>query len=230
VVVRCVRGARVSSLAPCSALPGTLGWNASTDNVGVIGYDVYRNGAKIASVVGTSSNQTGLTCGTSYPSRSSPTTPPANARRRHNSRLSPQPAPPAASDYCGRMRQHGSCRIHACPLRLVRRHCSQHDCLGCLGRCCRRLCRDRHGLGHGQLAAYAARNERGERTTRHNRDARVSVGLVGMSSPEMAVRSGIDVWPLYRAPACNGCPRLPDTTSTPFLRTVVAGNEMCPKS
>jgi chitodextrinase len=44
----------------------TLGWNASTDNVGVTGYDVYRNATKIASVTGTSSNQTGLACGTSY--------------------------------------------------------------------------------------------------------------------------------------------------------------------
>ena len=44
----------------------TLGWNASTDNVGVTGYDVYRNGAKIGSVTGTSSSQTGLACGTSY--------------------------------------------------------------------------------------------------------------------------------------------------------------------
>jgi chitodextrinase len=44
----------------------TLGWNASTDNVGVTGYDVYRNGARMASVTGTSSSQTGLACGTSY--------------------------------------------------------------------------------------------------------------------------------------------------------------------
>jgi chitodextrinase len=44
----------------------TLSWNASTDNVGVAGYDVYRNGAKVASVAGTSSSHTGLVCGTSY--------------------------------------------------------------------------------------------------------------------------------------------------------------------
>jgi Fibronectin type III domain len=44
----------------------TLGWNASTDNVGVTGYDVYRNGTKMAPVTSTSSSQTGLTCGTSY--------------------------------------------------------------------------------------------------------------------------------------------------------------------
>jgi chitodextrinase len=44
----------------------TLNWNASTDNVAVTGYDVYRNSAKIASVATTSSAQSGLSCGTSY--------------------------------------------------------------------------------------------------------------------------------------------------------------------
>jgi chitodextrinase len=44
----------------------TLGWNASTDNVGVTGYDVYRNGAKVVSVTGTTTGQSGLACGTTY--------------------------------------------------------------------------------------------------------------------------------------------------------------------
>jgi chitodextrinase len=44
----------------------TLTWTASTDNVGVTGYDVYRNGTKMASASGTSSSQSGLACGTSY--------------------------------------------------------------------------------------------------------------------------------------------------------------------
>jgi chitodextrinase len=44
----------------------TLNWSASTDNVGVTGYDVYRNGTKMASGTPTSSAQTGLSCGTSY--------------------------------------------------------------------------------------------------------------------------------------------------------------------
>ena len=44
----------------------TLAWNASTDNVGVTGYDVYRNGTKMATTASTSSSQTGLACGTSY--------------------------------------------------------------------------------------------------------------------------------------------------------------------
>jgi chitodextrinase len=44
----------------------TLTWTASTDNVGVTGYDVYRNGTKMASATGTTSSQSGLACGTSY--------------------------------------------------------------------------------------------------------------------------------------------------------------------
>ena len=44
----------------------TLTWTASSDNVGVTGYDVYRNGTKMATVTSTSSSQTGLACGTSY--------------------------------------------------------------------------------------------------------------------------------------------------------------------
>jgi chitodextrinase len=44
----------------------TLGWRASTDNVGVTGYDIYRNSSKIATATTLSSNQSGLACGTSY--------------------------------------------------------------------------------------------------------------------------------------------------------------------
>jgi len=44
----------------------TLSWTASTDNVGVVGYGVYRNGTLVASPAGTSVSLTGLTCGTSY--------------------------------------------------------------------------------------------------------------------------------------------------------------------
>jgi chitodextrinase len=44
----------------------TLSWNASTDNVGVTGYDVFRNGTKMVTVTTSSSAQSGLTCGTSY--------------------------------------------------------------------------------------------------------------------------------------------------------------------
>ena len=37
----------------------TLSWNASTDNVGVMGYDVYRNGTKVATVATTASTPDG---------------------------------------------------------------------------------------------------------------------------------------------------------------------------
>ncbi|MGC9375277.1 MAG: GEVED domain-containing protein [Bacteroidales bacterium] len=44
----------------------TLSWNASTDNVGVTGYDVYQNGSFLNSVTGTSANISGLSAGTTY--------------------------------------------------------------------------------------------------------------------------------------------------------------------
>jgi chitodextrinase len=43
-----------------------LAWNASTDNVGVTGYDVYRDGSFVASTGATSYSFGGLSCGTSY--------------------------------------------------------------------------------------------------------------------------------------------------------------------
>ena len=43
-----------------------LNWSASTDNVGVTGYDIYRGTTSIGTVTGTSANVTGLTAGTAY--------------------------------------------------------------------------------------------------------------------------------------------------------------------
>jgi chitodextrinase len=43
-----------------------LSWSTSSDNVGVTGYNVYRDGAKVTTVAGTSYNNTGLAAGTSY--------------------------------------------------------------------------------------------------------------------------------------------------------------------
>ncbi len=43
-----------------------LSWTASTDNVGVTGYDVYQNNTKIGTVTGTSAQVTGLTPATTY--------------------------------------------------------------------------------------------------------------------------------------------------------------------
>ncbi|MBK6815821.1 MAG: fibronectin type III domain-containing protein [Saprospiraceae bacterium] len=55
----------VTNLTPSSL---TLSWTASTDNVGVAGYDVYQNGSKIngATIVGTSYNFSGLSATTNY--------------------------------------------------------------------------------------------------------------------------------------------------------------------
>ncbi|MGG8495850.1 GEVED domain-containing protein, partial [Tenacibaculum sp. TC6] len=44
----------------------TLSWTASTDNVGVTGYDVYQGSTKISTVTGTTSNVSGLTANTTY--------------------------------------------------------------------------------------------------------------------------------------------------------------------
>jgi chitodextrinase len=44
----------------------TLSWNASTDNVGVTGYDVYQNGSYIVTTANTSYNISGLTASTTY--------------------------------------------------------------------------------------------------------------------------------------------------------------------
>ncbi|MGW2675172.1 glycosyl hydrolase family 18 protein [Streptomyces sp. NPDC001436] len=44
----------------------TLSWPAATDDKGVKNYDVYRNGAKLATVTGTTYADTGLTKGTTY--------------------------------------------------------------------------------------------------------------------------------------------------------------------
>lgn len=52
-----------------SAITGTsaaLSWTASTDNVGVSGYDVLRNGVVVTSVSTTQYNDSGLTANTSY--------------------------------------------------------------------------------------------------------------------------------------------------------------------
>ena len=43
-----------------------LSWSASTDNVGVTGYKIYKGGAYITSVAGTSYSVTGLTASTTY--------------------------------------------------------------------------------------------------------------------------------------------------------------------
>jgi chitodextrinase len=44
----------------------SLSWRASQDNRGVAGYGIYRNGARIRNVAGTSTTFSGLACGRSY--------------------------------------------------------------------------------------------------------------------------------------------------------------------
>jgi fibronectin type 3 domain-containing protein len=49
-----------------TATSTSLSWTASTDNVGVTGYDVVRNGTTVATVTGTNYAATGLTASTTY--------------------------------------------------------------------------------------------------------------------------------------------------------------------
>ena len=49
-----------------SANSFTLNWTASTDNVGVTGYEVFRDGVSQGTVAGTTYNATGLTASTAY--------------------------------------------------------------------------------------------------------------------------------------------------------------------
>ncbi|UJF33920.1 family 14 glycosylhydrolase [Paenibacillus hexagrammi] len=44
----------------------TLSWTASTDAVGVTGYEIWRDGVKVGTTAGTSYTQTGLAAGTAY--------------------------------------------------------------------------------------------------------------------------------------------------------------------
>nr|WP_202425642.1 fibronectin type III domain-containing protein [Streptomyces sp. HUCO-GS316] len=44
----------------------SLAWNASSDNVGVTGYDVYRGTTKVSTVTGTSATVSGLSASTGY--------------------------------------------------------------------------------------------------------------------------------------------------------------------
>ena len=54
------------SIAAVTESSFRMSWSAATDNVGVTGYAVYLNGAKVGTTTGTSYTYTGLTCGTAY--------------------------------------------------------------------------------------------------------------------------------------------------------------------
>ena len=49
-----------------TASSASLSWSASTDNVGVAGYRVYRNGVQVGTTAGTSFTDTGLSASTQY--------------------------------------------------------------------------------------------------------------------------------------------------------------------
>jgi hypothetical protein len=55
----------VTSVAT-STMQINVAWSASSDNVGVSGYRIYRNGSQVGSVTATSYSDTGLTSGTRY--------------------------------------------------------------------------------------------------------------------------------------------------------------------
>lgn len=54
------------SMASNTLTSVTLAWTASTDNVGVTGYNIFRNGTKVGTSSATGYSDTGLTPGTSY--------------------------------------------------------------------------------------------------------------------------------------------------------------------
>ncbi len=157
----------------------TLGWNASTDNVGVTGYDVYRNGTKVATVTTTSSSQTGLACGTSYTfgvvARDAAGNPPR--RRRCRPTTAACSTQQTAWTFCaneyrtvlvlgdeGRALRRGR-NVHRPPYSLRRRHVHQR-CLRRPGSWCRRSAvrlarhrrpRRRHRTAHRHDAALGCR-------------------------------------------------------------------------
>ena len=56
-------GLATSAVGQTSA---TLSWSASSDNVGVVGYRLFRGGSQVGTASGTTFTYSGLTCGTSY--------------------------------------------------------------------------------------------------------------------------------------------------------------------
>ena len=74
-----------------SATSVSLSWNAATDNVGVAGYGLYRNGTATSSTILTSTSFSGLAVERRTRSRSTRSMMRATARRRRASRHRPRP-------------------------------------------------------------------------------------------------------------------------------------------
>ena len=62
----CPLAAVGAQVASATAISATVAWNASTDNVGVARYDIYRGGSVAGSSTTTSYVLNGLACGTAY--------------------------------------------------------------------------------------------------------------------------------------------------------------------
>ena len=79
-----------------------LRWNASTDNRGVAGYSLYRNGLKVGTTTGLAYTYAGLSCGTSYAFALEAFDAAGNASNRAyaagTTSTSPCPPPPPPSD------------------------------------------------------------------------------------------------------------------------------------
>ena len=58
-----------------------LSWNSSTDNLGVVGYTVWRDGFSIGNVAKTSNLDNTVNLGATIPTRLKPTTMPGTIRR-----------------------------------------------------------------------------------------------------------------------------------------------------
>ena len=97
---------------PVSASQVSLSWNASSDAVGVTGYDIFRNGVFLRTVTGLTSSDTGLAAATTYslPCQS------AGRRRKHQ-----QPIEHRVRDHSSAVgddrhnhRQSGECSGRSC--------------------------------------------------------------------------------------------------------------------